>query len=72
MTLPSERIGDKEQRYEVSGRVEETGAAELLAYCDTEERARQLVKAFKQWPRYDGVWLVDRSAAAPPVSECSS
>jgi hypothetical protein len=66
MTLPPEKIGDKNQRYVVRTYKWPNPDKEWqdAGYCNTEEDARKMQEAFWNCPGCKGVQIIDRDDIA--------
>ncbi len=64
----ADRVGDRGQRYEVVGRRVGFGDLEVLGWSH-ESEGRDLLEAFRKWPRYSDVWIVDREAPGYDASK---
>lgn len=64
MTLPSDRIGDKGQRFEVRAVKWPSTGESIVGWTNDAERAAEMTKAARRTPNCSRAWIIDREATS--------
>jgi hypothetical protein len=60
MTLPPERIGDKDQRYEIRFEEKDRPGEQVLGWTVSREGAKAMAKTCSLRPSVKRAWVIDR------------